>query len=85
MTKQRHRICAAPPFIGIGEVHTDVAQTRRADALARLDEKALGGLLMHFMLETVIAAHLLGVDPFGQPAVETSKRLTREYLVGSAR
>lgn len=53
--------------------------------LPRLDEKSLGGLLMHFMLETVIAAHLLGVDPFGQPAVETSKRLTREYLAGSAR
>ncbi|MDF1719415.1 MAG: hypothetical protein P1U65_01945 [Minwuia sp.] len=52
--------------------------------LPRLDEKALGGLLMHFMLETVIAAHLLGVDPFGQPAVETSKRLTRDYLSGSA-
>jgi len=52
--------------------------------LPRLDEKSLGGLLMHFMLETVIAAHLLGVDPFGQPAVETSKRLTREYLSGSA-
>jgi glucose-6-phosphate isomerase len=52
--------------------------------LPRLDEKALGGLLMHFMLETVIAAHLLGVDPFGQPAVETSKRLTRDYLKGTA-
>ncbi len=39
---------------------------------------------MHFMLETVIAAHLLGVDPFGQPAVEASKRLTRDYLSGAA-
>jgi len=27
-----------------------------------LDEASLGELLMHFMLETIIAAHLLGVD-----------------------
>lgn len=52
--------------------------------LPRLDEKSVGSLLMHFMLETFIAAHLLGIDPFGQPAVEASKRLTREYLSGTA-
>ena len=45
-----------------------------------LDERALGGLMMHFMLETILAAGLIGVDPFGQPAVETGKRLTRDYL-----
>src|SRR6185437_10737626 len=38
--------------------------------ISRLDEAALGELMMHFMLETIIAAHLLGVDPFDQPAVE---------------
>jgi len=48
--------------------------------LARLDERALGGLLMHFMLETVIAADLLGVNPFDQPAVEQSKALARSHL-----
>jgi glucose-6-phosphate isomerase len=46
----------------------------------RLDEAALGALFMHFMLETIIAAHLLGVDPFDQPAVEEGKVLTRHYL-----
>ena len=46
----------------------------------RLDERALGALLMHFMLETIIAGHLLGVDPFDQPAVEEGKRLARDYL-----
>ena len=30
--------------------------------IERLDEASLGELLMHFMLETIIAAHLLGVD-----------------------
>ena len=50
--------------------------------LARLDEAVLGALLMHFMIETVIAAHVLGVDPFDQPAVEEGKRLARAYLAG---
>ena len=30
---------------------------------------------MHFMLETIIAAHLLGIDAFDQPAVEEGKVL----------
>lgn len=48
--------------------------------LERIDEKALGALMMHYMLETVIAGHLFGVDPFGQPAVEEGKILARRYL-----
>ena len=52
----------------------------RVFRLKRLDERVLGGLLQHFMLETVIAAHLLGVDPFDQPAVEEGKVLARRHL-----
>lgn len=46
----------------------------------RLSEKNLGALFVSFMLETVITAHLMGVDAFDQPAVEEGKILTREYL-----
>ncbi len=45
-----------------------------------LDERTLGALFMHFMLETVLAADLLGVDPFDQPAVDDGKVLARAYL-----
>jgi glucose-6-phosphate isomerase len=48
--------------------------------LEHLDERALGALMMHFMLETILAGHLLGVDPFDQPAVESGKLITRRYL-----
>ncbi|HEV8015748.1 MAG TPA: glucose-6-phosphate isomerase [Stellaceae bacterium] len=48
--------------------------------LARLDEKTLGGLLMHFMLETIIVADLIGVNAFDQPAVEEGKVIARQYL-----
>jgi glucose-6-phosphate isomerase len=47
-----------------------------------LDEESLGELLMHFMLETIVAAHLLGIDAFDQPAVEEGKVLAKKYLMG---
>ena len=52
----------------------------RTIRLARLDETSLGALMMHFMLETMIAAHLPGVDAFDQPAVEEGKILAKKYL-----
>lgn len=48
--------------------------------MTRIDEGAMGAMMMHFMLETVLAADLLGVDPFDQPAVEEGKVLIRKYL-----
>ena len=51
--------------------------------LPQLNEETLGELLMHFMLETIIAAHLLGVDAFDQPAVEEGKVLAKKYLLGA--
>jgi glucose-6-phosphate isomerase len=54
----------------------------RTIQLAKLDEESLGELLMHFMLETIIAAYLMGVDAFDQPAVEEGKVLAKKYLTG---
>jgi glucose-6-phosphate isomerase len=48
--------------------------------LPRLNEESLGALMMHFMLETIIAAQLIGVDAFDQPAVEEGKVLAKQYL-----
>jgi glucose-6-phosphate isomerase len=48
--------------------------------IERLDEAALGGLMMHFMVETILAGWLMGIDPFDQPAVELAKVITRERL-----
>ncbi|MDX2266390.1 MAG: glucose-6-phosphate isomerase [Hyphomicrobiales bacterium] len=52
----------------------------RAIDVPVLDERAMGALMMHFMIETILTADLLGVNPFDQPAVEMGKRITREYL-----
>jgi glucose-6-phosphate isomerase len=89
--------CGEPDFAGrtIGDL---VAAQGRATAetLARngcpvrklhvetLDETSLGALMMHFMLETIIAAHLIGVDAFDQPAVEEGKVLAKQYLAAGS-
>jgi len=52
--------------------------------LAAIDERAVGALLMHCMLETILAARLMGVDPFDQPAVELAKIITRERVATMA-
>lgn len=49
-----------------------------------LNEKSLGALLMHFILETIIAADLMGVNAFDQPAVEEGKALARLFLSDKA-
>jgi glucose-6-phosphate isomerase len=50
-----------------------------------LDERGLGALFMHFMLETILMGRLMGVDPFDQPAVEEGKVLARQYLESGTR
>ena len=52
----------------------------RVIRIASLDERVLGALMMHYVLETIFAAGLWGVDAFDQPAVEDAKVLTRQYL-----
>jgi glucose-6-phosphate isomerase len=61
------------------------ARPTRVIELSGLDETVLGGLFMHFMLETILAAELLAVDPFDQPAVESGKRRARAHLAGQGR
>ena len=46
----------------------------------KLNEPSLGALMMHYMLETVMIARLLDINPFNQPAVEDGKLRAQEYL-----
>ncbi|MDI1285335.1 MAG: glucose-6-phosphate isomerase [Reyranella sp.] len=52
----------------------------RVIRVAEVDERTIGALMMHFILETIFAAHLWKIDAFDQPAVEDGKVLTRQYL-----
>ena len=59
---------------------TDAGRPVRRLSVPAADAGAVGALMMHFVLETVVSAHLLGVDAFDQPAVERGKGLVRRYL-----
>lgn len=52
----------------------------RVIEIEEVSEKTLGMLIMHLMLETIITAKLLGVNPYDQPAVEAGKQRTRELV-----
>lgn len=86
-------LAGEPVFAGrpVGALVT--AQSRAtADTLARhscplrlievrkFDAFAMGAVLMHFMLETIFAGALFGVNPYDQPAVEEGKILAKKYL-----
>lgn len=64
----------------VAEALAQAGRPVRIIRLGRLDEFALGALMMHMVLETILAGSLLGVDPFDQPAVELAKTLTRDRL-----
>ena len=55
-------------------------RTVRELVIDRMNEENIGGLFVSFMLETVVTAHLMGINAFDQPAVEEGKILTRQYL-----
>lgn len=64
----------------IAEALIQAGRPVRTFDLETLNETTMGALLMHFMIETIVAGRLLGLDPFDQPAVELAKTLTRERL-----
>ena len=66
--------------IAVPQALRQTGRPTRIIDLPELNEFALGALLMHFMIETIIAGHLMDVDPFGQPAVELGKQLTLKYI-----
>lgn len=65
---------------GTIDVLSDVGRPVRHMHLDRIDDETIGGLLMHFQLETIYAADGLGINAFDQPAVEAGKIRAKQYL-----
>ena len=57
----------------------------RTFTFAHRSQAACGALMAHLMLETVLVADLLDIDPFGQPAVEETKERIVQILTKVAR
>ena len=49
------------------------------------NESSIGALFAHFMLETLVLAELMGINPLDQPAVESIKVLAKRFLKPSNR
>tara|TARA_B100001123_G_scaffold122029_1_gene142025 strand:+ start:40 stop:1332 length:1293 start_codon:yes stop_codon:yes gene_type:complete len=59
---------------------THAGRPTRLFKLLNVDERSIGALMMHLMIETVVVANLISVDPYSQPAVEVGKELVRQHL-----
>jgi glucose-6-phosphate isomerase len=93
MDAELSRLAGVPDFGGktLGDL-VDAEARATAETLAKngcpvrtihipeIDEASMGELLMHYMLETIVAANIMGVDAFDQPAVEEGKVLAKKYL-----
>ena len=68
----------------ITEALAEARRPVRTFDLETLNERSIGALLMHLMIETILVGRMMGIDPFDQPAVERAKVLTRSRLGGKA-
>ena len=53
----------------------------RSFAIINRSEETLGELFCFFILETILLAHLLKINPFNQPKVELIKNETKKILI----
>jgi glucose-6-phosphate isomerase len=53
----------------------------RSFEIKKRDEKTLGELFCFFILETILIAKSLNINPYDQPAVELIKQETKKILV----
>ncbi len=67
-------------YEGTAGALTDMKRPHVTLSLPRLDEANLGQLFYLFLTEVVLLGKLYRIDPYGQPAVEIGKNITRGIL-----
>ncbi len=72
-------------YEGTSRALTSAKRPHATIALGRLDEFHLGQLFFLFLAEVVFLGKLYRIDPYGQPAVEIGKQITREILTHGRR
>jgi glucose-6-phosphate isomerase len=65
---------------GTNQAYYDAARPTADLVMPTLSEHAMGQLMQMLMLATVVEGRLLGVNPYGQPGVETYKRNMQAIL-----
>jgi glucose-6-phosphate isomerase len=67
---------------GTNRAYFDMARPTADLVIPTLSEHTMGQLLQMLMLATVVEARLMGVNPYGEPGAEVSRRHMRELLAG---
>jgi glucose-6-phosphate isomerase len=64
----------------VNQAHWDVGRPTADLVVPTLSEHTMGQLLQMLMLATVVEARLMGVNPYGQPGVESYRRHLHQAL-----
>ena len=70
-------------YRGTTQAYADVCRPAAELVLPVLSEHTMGQLLQMLMLAIVVEGRLMGINPYGQPGVETYKKHMRSILKGS--
>lgn len=69
-------------YQGTSQALTSAKRPNITITVPRLDEDHLGQLFYLCMVEVILLGKLYRIDPYGQPAVEIGKKITKELLGG---
>lgn len=53
--------------------------------ISKFNESTIGELFAYFMIETVLLGYYFDINPFDQPAVESTKKFTEKLLANSSK
>jgi len=67
-------------YLGTSQALTKAKRPHVTITLPTLNEHYLGQLFLFFLTEVVLLGKLYRIDPYGQPAVEVGKKITKEIL-----
>ncbi len=70
-------------YTGTSQALTKAKRPHITITLGKVDEYHLGQLFFLFLTEVVFLGKLYRIDPYGQPAVEIGKKITKEILGGN--
>ena len=70
----------AAAIAGTNQAYAEVDRPTVDLHLPRLDEAALGQFFQMMMLATAVEGRLIGINPYGQPGVESYKKHMTAHL-----
>ncbi|PIQ76056.1 hypothetical protein COU78_03810 [Candidatus Peregrinibacteria bacterium CG10_big_fil_rev_8_21_14_0_10_49_24] len=71
-------------YKGTSQALTAAKRPHATISMPKLDEYHLGQLFELFLVEVILLGKLYRIDPYGQPAVEIGKNITKELLGGKS-